>query len=125
MFAGGCGRVFEGTLEQMHDSLSLLKKLPLNTKIYCGHEYTQSNLAFALVVEPENQFIKEKIEEVKKLRELDKETLPSDIASELKINPFLRCNEKTVVDAAINYSGNEINEPYKVFGAIRDWKDNF
>ena len=125
LFSAGCGRVFEGTHLQMYNSLSRFTSLPTNTKVFCGHEYTQSNLAFAITVEPQNQFIKDKIEEVKKLRELDKETLPSDIASELKINPFLRCNEKTVVDAAINYSGNEIIEPHEVFGAIRDWKDNF
>ena len=125
LFSAGCGRVFEGTHLQMYNSLSRFTNLAGNTKVYCGHEYTQSNLAFALTVEPENQFIKDKIEEVKKLRAVDKETLPSDISSELKINPFLRCDEKTVLDAAIKYSGSEINEPHEVFGAIRDWKDNF
>ena len=69
LFAGGCGRVFEGTLEQMHDSLSLLKKLPLNTKIYCGHEYTQSNLKFAKSVEPLNENIISRYNRVCKLRE--------------------------------------------------------
>jgi hydroxyacylglutathione hydrolase len=109
----------------MHESISRFSILPENTKVYCGHEYTQSNLAFAITVEPDNQFIKDKIEEVDKLRQLDKETLPSDIGSELKINPFMRCEEKTVVDAASNYSGNELKETHEVLGAIRDWKDNF
>ena len=125
LFSAGCGRIFEGTPLQMHESISRFSILPENTKVYCGHEYTQSNLAFAIAVEPDNQFIKNKIEEVNKLRESDKETLPSDIGSELKINPFMRCEEKTVIDAATNYSGNQLKEPHEVLGAIRDWKDNF
>ena len=109
----------------MHESISRFSILPENTKVYCGHEYTQSNLAFAITVEPDNQFIKNKIEEVNKLRESDKETLPSDIGSELKKNPVMRCEEKTVIDAAPNYSGNHLKDPHEVLGAIRDWKDNF
>ncbi|HJL96072.1 MAG TPA: hydroxyacylglutathione hydrolase [SAR86 cluster bacterium] len=125
LFSAGCGRIFEGTPLQMHESLSRFSTLPGNTKVYCGHEYTQSNLTFAITLEPDNQFIKDKIEEVNKLRELDKETLPSDLASELKINPFMRCEEKTVIDAASNFVGSELKEPHEVLGAIRDWKDNF
>ena len=125
LFSAGCGRIFEGTPLQMYESLSRFSTLPVNTKVYCGHEYTQSNLTFASTVEPENEFIKDKIDEVNKLRELGKETLPSDLASELKMNPFMRCKEKTVIDAATNYSGNELKEPHEVLGAIRDWKDNF
>ncbi len=125
LFSAGCGRIFEGTALQMHDSLSRFAILPGNTKVYCGHEYTQSNLVFAAAVEPNNQFIQEKIKEVNKLRDQDKETLPSVIASELKINPFMRCKETSVVDAAIEYSGKELKEPYEVLGVIRDWKDNF
>ena len=125
LFSAGCGRIFEGTALQMHDSLSRFAILPGNTKVYCGHEYTQSNLVFAAAVEPNNKFIQEKIKEVNKLRDQDKETLPSVIASELKINPFMRCKEATVVDAAIEYSGIELKEPYEVLGVIRDWKDNF
>ena len=125
LFSAGCGRIFEGTPLQMHDSLSRFANLPENTQVYCGHEYTQSNLTFAAAVEPDNQFIQDKIKEVNNLRGQDKETLPSDIASELKINPFMRCNEGTVVDAAVNYSGKELKEPHEVLGAIRDWKDNF
>ena len=125
LFSAGCGRIFEGTPLQMHESISRFSILPENTKVYCGHEYTQSNLAFAITVEPDNQFIKNKIKEVNNLRESDKETLPSDIGSELKINPFMRCEEKTVIDAATNYSGNQLKEPHEVLGVIRDWKDNF
>ena len=69
LFSAGCGRVFEGTHLQMYNSLSRFTNLPTNTKVFCGHEYTQSNLAFAITVEPENQYIKDKIIEVKKLRE--------------------------------------------------------
>ena len=109
----------------MHDSLSRFANLPYNTKVYCGHEYTQSNLTFAVTVEPDNQFIHDKIKEVNKLRDQDKVTLPSDIASELKINPFMRCEESSVVDAATEYSGQKPKEPHEVLRVIRDWKDNF
>ena len=125
LFSAGCGRIFEGTPLQMHDSLSRFANLPDNTKVYCGHEYTQSNLTFAVTVEPDNQFIHDKIKEVNKLRDQDKATLPSDIASELKINPFMRCEESSVVDAATEYSGQEPKEPHEVLRVIRDWKDNF
>ena len=125
LFSAGCGRIFEGTPLQMYESISRFSVLPDNTKVYCGHEYTQSNLAFAITVEPDNQFIKDKIKEVNTLREQNRETLPSDIGSELQINPFMRCEEQTVIDAATNYLGSELKKPYEVLSAIRDWKDNF
>ena len=124
LFAGGCGRVFEGTLEQMHDSLSLLKKLPLNTKIYCGHEYTQSNLKFAKSVEPLNENIISRYNRVCQLREKGIPTLPSTIELELATNPFLRADIKEV-QVEISKRFNTPKNDKDIFTAIRQWKDNY
>lgn len=90
LFAMGCGRVFEGTFEQMYHSLNRLAALPPRTKVYCTHEYTLSNAKFALHVEPENHDTIQRAAEVENLRLLNQPTLPSSIALELKTNPFLR-----------------------------------
>ena len=125
LFYGGCGRLFEGTPKDMLFSMDRYKKLPLNTLIYCGHEYTESNLRFANVVEPNNQEILKAIEEVKETRSQNKPSLPSLIDNELKINPFMRCRELTVIQAAEKYSNRKLNQTEEVLGAIRNWKDNF
>ena len=125
LFSGGCGRLFEGTPLQMYESLSKFTSLPINTKVYCTHEYTESNLKFALAVEPNNTDIKEKFSEVVKLRSQDKETVPSTIGEELKVNPFMRCNESVVKKAAENFSNMKLSEPHEILGSIRNWKDNF
>lgn len=125
LFSGGCGRLFEGTPLQMYESLSKFTSLPINTKVYCTHEYTESNLKFALAVEPNNTDIKEKFSEVVRLRSQDKETLPSTIGEELKVNPFMRCNELDVKKAAENFSNQKLSEPHEILGSIRNWKDNF
>ena len=124
LFAGGCGRVFEGTFEQMHDSLSILKKLPINTKIYCGHEYTESNLKFAKSVEPLNQRIISRYNEVIELRKQGKPSLPSTIELELETNPFLRVGLKEV-QQEISKKFNTSNNDKDIFTAMRQWKDNF
>lgn len=90
LFAMGCGRVFEGTFEQMHHSLQRLAALPEQTKMYCTHEYTLSNAKFAQHVEPDNIAIQQRLLEVEKLRAAGQITLPSNIALELETNPFLR-----------------------------------
>ena len=125
LFSGGCGRLFEGTPLQMHESLSKFANLPTDTQVYCTHEYTESNLKFALAVEPNNSDIQEKFTKVVRLRSQDKETLPSTIGEELKINPFMRCNELVVRKAAENYSNAQLSEPHEILGSIRNWKDNF
>ena len=125
LFAAGCGRLFEGTPKQMHESLSRFAALPLNTSVYCGHEYTESNLNFALEVEPNNQDVIKRIDEVKNLRESNQVTLPSTIELELKTNPFMRCDQENVIQAAKNYSAGSGESPAEVLGTIRDWKDNF
>ena len=125
LFSGGCGRLFEGTPDQMHNSLSKLAALPKHTKVFCTHEYTQSNLKFAIEVEPNNIALKKKIESVNLLRKKDKQTLPSTIELELQINPFLRCSEPEVIKSAEKFSGSQLSSPSEVLGSIRDWKDNF
>ena len=90
LFAMGCGRLFEGTAEQMYHSLNRLAALPIQTKVYCTHEYTLANAEFALTIEPQNVALQERIKEVKALRDAEQITLPSTIELELETNPFLR-----------------------------------
>jgi len=125
LFSGGCGRVFEGTLEQMHCSLKKLANLNTNTLIYCAHEYTQANLAFALAVEPNNIDLQIYAEQVKLIRKNDQATVPSNIGLERRINPFLRCHEPALKLAAQNYGNQQANTDSEVFTVIRSWKDNF
>ena len=124
LFAGGCGRVFEGTFEQMHNSLSILKKLPSNTKIYCGHEYTESNLAFAKNVEPLNENIISRYNETLNLRKQGIPSLPSTIGAELQTNPFLRVDTEKVQEMILK-KFNTPKDDEEVFTALRQWKDNF
>jgi hydroxyacylglutathione hydrolase len=125
LFAAGCGRLFEGTPAEMHNTLSRFSALPLNTLVYCGHEYTESNLNFAIEVEPNNVDIQNRLTEVKSLRDQNKVTLPSTIELELKTNPFMRCDEENVIQAAIAYNATTDNSSVEVLGTIRNWKDNF
>lgn len=125
LFAGGCGRLFEGTPRQMHSSLQKLAALPPATQIYCAHEYTQSNLRFALAVEPGNQTLAERAEQVSRLRDAGAITLPSTLALELATNPFLRVAQPEVQAAAARHSGVPLTCPAEVFAALREWKDRF
>ena len=125
LFSGGCGRLFEGTPQQMHHSLSKLAKLAADTLIYCAHEYTQANLAFALSVEPNNSVLHEYAEQVNVKRQQNQATIPSNIALELQINPFLRCHEQSIKLAAQAYSNQSQRSDSEVFSVIRAWKDNF
>ncbi|MGQ3887699.1 hydroxyacylglutathione hydrolase [Legionella sp. CNM-1927-20] len=121
LFSAGCGRVFDGTYEQLLSSLTLLKELPEATKVYCGHEYTRQNLRFAATVEPNNLVIQ------KYQRELNHSgacSLPSSIALEKQINPFLRINEPQVRNYA-KMHGCDSDEPLAIFKQIRFNKDNF
>ena len=124
LFAGGCGRVFEGTFDQMHESLNRLKILPENTSIYCGHEYTLSNLKFAKEVEPFNQNTLSRYNKVLKLREKGSPSLPSLLSAELKTNPFLRSDIKEVQEN-ISIKFKTAKEQKEIFKALRSWKDNF
>ena len=125
LFAVGCGRLFEGTPRQMHDSLSRLMHLPDETRVYCGHEYTVSNIRFARAVEPDNAALRELEIQAKQQRDQGLPTLPSTIAQEKATNPFVRVREPAVIAAASRYSGKALNDPASVLAAIREWKNGF
>lgn len=125
LFSAGCGRVFEGTPEQMHHSLQKLAALPDTTKVYCAHEYTLANLAFAETVEPNNKDIQNHILQSRKKRDQKLPTLPTTIGIEKKINPFLRTKEPSVIASAKKHCNCELATPTEVFAAIRQWKDIF
>ncbi|WP_417776045.1 hydroxyacylglutathione hydrolase [Stutzerimonas xanthomarina] len=125
LFAAGCGRLFEGTASQMFGSLQRLAALPASTKVYCTHEYTLSNLRFAKAVEPDNLDIAERLEQVIRLREAKRITLPSDLRIERATNPFLRCSEPRVVAAASRHADRPLDTAEVVFAALRAWKDCF
>jgi hydroxyacylglutathione hydrolase len=121
LFALGCGRLFEGTPADMYESLKKLAALPLETVVYCGHEYTQSNARFALTVDPTNSALKERAKEIDALRAEGKPTLPTTIGRELATNPFLRWH-----DPAIRRNlGMENADDVAVFAEIRKRKDMF
>jgi hydroxyacylglutathione hydrolase len=124
-FSGGCGRLFEGSPRQMHQSLSKLTSLPSDMLVYCAHEYTQANLAFAVVVEPENTLLNNYVNTVKYKRSNKQATIPSTIGLEQEINPFLRCHTADVKLAAQKFSNQIAANEVEVFAAIRAWKDTF
>lgn len=125
LFSGGCGRLFEGTPEQMLLSLEKLSALPERTHVYCAHEYTQANLNFALTVEPSNSELVLYYNQVLQQREKGIATIPTSIMLEKKINPFLRCDQPSLMTSAAEFSGNKVNDKLKAFTVIRAWKDNF
>ena len=125
LFSAGCGRLFEGTPRQMSDSLSKLGALPGDTRVFCTHEYTLSNLRFAAAVEPDNIDIAEYTERAEALRADDRPTLPSTLELERAVNPFLRCGEPAVRHAAEAHAGRTLAGPVEVFAAVRAWKDRF
>ena len=124
LFSGGCGRLFEGTPAQMHRSLSRLASLPGNTRVCCAHEYTLSNLAFAQSVEPANAELADYADWCRSQRAAGRPTLPSSIARERLINPFLRCDEPAVAHSAREHGGDS-DEPVAVLAALRQWKNDF
>lgn len=125
LFAAGCGRLFEGTAEQMHASLQRLASLPTSTRVYCTHEYTLSNLRFALAVEPDNVALQQRQVEAVALRERNLPTLPSTLALELATNPFLRVSEATIRDQCAQHAEKPLASSSAVFAVLRSWKDNF
>ena len=126
LFSAGCGRVFEGTFQQMYESIMRIKSLPINTLIYCGHEYTLANLKFAHQVEPNNVDIKKHIEFCKKVLQNNQATLPSSLQLELKINPFLRCDDDKLRESISHkYDSSKSIDDSSVFEYLRKWKDSF
>jgi len=124
LFSAGCGRLFEGTAEQMAGSLAKLASLPDDTAVYCAHEYTVSNLLFGLAVEPNNDETRAYLEECRSRRAQDKATVPSSMRRERNVNPFLRCHKETVKQAAEARAGRGLNRT-EIFAVIRQWKDGF
>jgi len=124
LFSGGCGRLFEGTPAQMHHSLARLAALPGDTRVCCAHEYTESNLRFAQAVEPGNAALAEYTAACRALRAAGQPTLPSTIARERAINPFMRCDAAAVIDAAATRGAADRSGP-AVLGALREWKNTF
>ncbi len=121
LFALGCGRVFEGTFDQMWASLAKVKALPPETVIYCAHEYTTANANFALSVDPDNQALKARTKKIAALRDAGKPTVPTILAVELETNPFLRPDDPGL-QQAVGLAGAPISE---VFAEVRRRKDNF
>jgi len=127
LFAGGCGRLFEGTAAQMLASLHRLARLPANTAVYCAHEYTQANLEFATLVDPQNVSLANRKRHVDLLRRQGLPTIPTDLETELQTNPFLRCDEPALKQSAATQSNivNDNTNEAEVFQIIRRWKDRF
>ncbi len=125
LFTAGCGRLFEGTPEQMHASLKKLMMLPDNTKVYCGHEYTESNLRFALSVEAKNPKLVARFERVQGLRTRGLSTVPSTMEEEKQTNPFLRWDSKEI-QASVRAAQPDVSlDPVAVFATVRKMKDAF
>ncbi|WP_291987065.1 hydroxyacylglutathione hydrolase [Candidatus Accumulibacter sp. ACC007] len=124
LFAGGCGRLFEGSAGQLFASLSRLASLPEQTAVYCAHEYTEANLRFALAVEPGNRRLQSRVNDVAVARAKGWATVPSTIGLEKASNPFLRCGEPEVAASARRRVPEAVDE-VAVFAALREWKNGF
>lgn len=124
LFSVGCGRLFEGTPEQMQSSLDKLAQLPASTRVFCAHEYTLSNCDFALAVEPENPELLKRASEVEASRSIGRSTVPSVLGNERAVNPFLRTREPAVVAAAQKLSP-DARPGAETLAVVRRWKDSF
>jgi len=126
LFAAGCGRIFEGTYAEMYDSINnIIGKLPSETKLYFGHEYTENNLNFALSVEPNNKAIHKRLTYVKFLRSSGKFSCPTTIEEERKTNPFLRCSASEICKFVTSKDSNNNLSEIEVFKFLRELKDRF
>ncbi len=125
LFAGGCGRLFEGSPAMMHQSLQSLAALPAGTQVFCAHEYTLANLAFAQAVEPGNAELADRVAAAEATRAAGQPTVPSTIALELATNPFMRCEQPELIDALRQQGRLQQPDAVAVFATVRGWKDNF
>lgn len=125
LFSAGCGHPFEGTPAQMYGSLARLAALPASTLVCCGHEYTVKNLRFAAIVEPDNRAVREHAVECEARRARGEATLPSTLKLEKEVNPFLRCELPSVMQAAARHAGRPMLDAVDTFTVIRKWKDGF
>ena len=125
LFAGGCGRLFEGTPSQMYTSLRRLAELPAQTLVYCTHEYTRANLTFAAAVTPDDLRVQARLSAVIDARENGQITLPTTIAEECRTNPFLRTGEPEIQAACDRHEPGKSGGSVQCFASLRRWKDNF
>jgi hydroxyacylglutathione hydrolase len=125
LFLAGCGRLFEGTARQMLDAMHYFSSLPETTEVYCTHEYSLANLAFAAAVEPQNTEIDHVRHACEALRSADKPTLPSTIGQELRINPFMRTAQTSIRHSAEAFVGRKLDNEIEVMAAVREWKNQF
>ena len=123
LFACGCGRVFSGSMSQLHNSLAQIAALPDDTQVYCAHEYTLDNIGFAKWVEPDNQNLLKREIDTRQARDGNCPTVPSTLGIELKTNPFLRTNIQSVISAAEHHAGQSLESVEAVFTTLRQWKD--
>lgn len=124
MFAAGCGRVFNGTMAQLNDSLQKIAQLPEDTLIHCTHEYTLDNIGFAKWVEPDSADVLAREDADRALIDSDQSTVPSLLSLELKTNPFMRTKVDNVIKQVEEATGQELNTSSEVFAAMRNWKDS-
>lgn len=125
LFAGGCGRLFEGTPAQMFASLNKLASLPDETQVYCAHEYTLSNLRFAKEAEPDNAYLLTRISNEQAKRDRGQPTIPSTIGLEKSTNPFLRSSQASIANKLIREQKVSSEEPIAIFAALREWKNTY
>lgn len=125
LFTGGCGRIFEGTPNQLFHSLSQLAALPDYTLVYCGHEYTQHNLQFAQTIEPTNFILQQRIVHTTHMRHHHIPTVPSTLLLEKQTNPFLRCDQAAVSQFFTNFTGKSTTDLVEIFATLRSLKDKF
>lgn len=125
LFSGGCGRLLEGSPDQLYHSLLKLASLPFDTRVYCGHEYTKKNLEFAKMVDPNNLKLKKRIAETQQKIIQNLPILPPTLQLELDTNPFLRCHKKSIQKSLTEYHGYSLTDEIAFFAALRRWKDKF
>lgn len=125
LFSCGCGRIFEGSPQQMFTSLQKLARLPDETRVYCAHEYTLSNIQFARILDPDNTNLLQWEHEAQQKLAQQLPTLPTNLALEKTVNPFLRCDQPAIIQSASQYVGHQLDDPVSIFAAIRSWKNNF
>lgn len=125
LFSCGCGRLFEGTPIQMVKSLAKIKALPPDTQVYCGHEYTLANIAFALHVDPKNKALMARFKEVSEWRENNKPSLPVSLKTECETNPFLRCDNRDIIESVQQEFKINTQDEVDIFAHLRKWKDHF
>jgi hydroxyacylglutathione hydrolase len=123
LFACGCGRLFEGTAQQMQSSLAKISALPDDTRVYCAHEYTLENIRFALRIEPGNAALLEREQRERQTWAQGRPTLPSTMALEKQTNPFLRWDAPGIIEFAGRFAGHSLHGPVDVFAALRRWRD--